>query len=192
MCSWTGLQWTFPAPDDAPDLRFSDICVCLPGEVVKIRPITIEQKNPPARAGIFVNDAFRHTFIAPFWTHQYPAFGHIAADHDPSRSIRGDAMEWDPELLAKLRELRESREVRELRELRELREVRKEASPRRKQRTPSLRSANQAATSEIKMIVSQWYTDEFGNRARMIYNAKTADFEVPSDSPLGGFAGVTS
>jgi hypothetical protein len=43
-----------------------------------------------------------------------------------------------------------------------------------------LRSANQATTSEIKMIVSQWYTDEFGNRARMIYNAKTADFEAPS------------
>jgi hypothetical protein len=33
------------------------------------------------------------------------------------------------------------------------------------------------------MIVSQWYTDEFGNRARMVYNAKTADFEVPYDSP---------
>ena len=95
-------------------------------------------------------------------------------------------MEWDPELLAKLRELRESSEVRELRELR------KEASLRRKQRTVSSRSANQATTSEIKMIVSQWYTDEFGNRARMIYNAKTADFETPCDSPRGGFAGVTS
>ena len=92
-------------------------------------------------------------------------------------------MEWDPELLAKLRELRESSEVRELR---------KEASLRRKQRTVSSRSANQATTSEIKMIVSQWYTDEFGNRARMIYNAKTADFEAPCDSPRGGFAGVTS
>jgi hypothetical protein len=98
-------------------------------------------------------------------------------------------MEWDPELLAKLRELRESSEVRELRELRELR---KEASLRRKQRTASSRSANQATTSEVKMIVSQWYTDEFGNRARMIYNAKTADFEAPCDSPRGGFAGVTS
>ena len=95
-------------------------------------------------------------------------------------------MEWDPELLAKLRELRESSEVRELRELR------KEASLRRKQRTVASRSANQATTSEIKMIVSQWYTDEFGNRARMIYNAKTADFETPCDSPRGGFAGVTS
>ena len=101
-------------------------------------------------------------------------------------------MEWDPELLAKLRELRESREVRELRELRELRGLRKEASLRRKQRTASSRSSNQATTSEIKMTVSQWYTDEFGNRARMIYNAKTADFEAPCDSPRGGFAGVTS
>jgi hypothetical protein len=37
-----------------------------------------------------LNDAFRHTFIAPFWTHQYPAFGHIAADHDPSQANRGE------------------------------------------------------------------------------------------------------
>ena len=88
-------------------------------------------------------------------------------------------MEWDPELLAKLRELRESTEPRESRELRELRELRKEASLRRKHRKAS--SANQATTSQIKMIVSQWYTDEFGNRARMVYNAKTADFEAPDD-----------
>ena len=101
-------------------------------------------------------------------------------------------MEWDPELLAKLRELRESRESRESTELRDLRELRKEASLRQKQRTASSRSANQATTSQIKMIVSQWYTDEFGNRARMVYNAKTADFEAPYDSPRGGFAGVTS
>ena len=96
-------------------------------------------------------------------------------------------MEWDPELLAKLRELRESRESRsrESTELRDLRELRKEASLRRKQRTASSRSANQATTSQIKMIVSQWYTDEFGNRARMVYNAKTADFEAPYDSPRG-------
>jgi hypothetical protein len=91
-------------------------------------------------------------------------------------------MEWDPELLAKLRELREPTEPRESRELRELR---KEASLRRKQRTASSLSANQATTSQIKMIVSQWYTDEFGNRARMIYNAKTASFEAPYDSPRG-------
>jgi hypothetical protein len=98
------------------------------------------------------------------------------------RGFGRDAMEWDPELLAKLRELRESRESTELRDLRELR---KEASLRQKQRTASSRSANQATTSQIKMIVSQWYTDEFGNRARMVYNAKTADFEAPYDSPRG-------
>ena len=97
-------------------------------------------------------------------------------------------MEWDPELLAKLRELREStepRESRESRELRELRKLRKEASLRRKHRKTSSLSANQATTSQIKMIVGQWYTDELGNRARMIYNAKTADFEAPYDSPRG-------
>ena len=96
-------------------------------------------------------------------------------------------MDWDPELLAKLRELGESRELRESRESRELRELRKEASLRRKHRKASSLSANQATTSQIKMIVSQWYTDEFGNRARMIYNAKTADFEAPYDydSPRG-------
>ena len=88
-------------------------------------------------------------------------------------------MEWDPELLAKLRELRESTESREVRELR------KEVSLRRKHRKASSLSANQATTSQIKMIVGQWYTDEFGNRARMIYNAKTADFEAPYDSPRG-------
>jgi hypothetical protein len=68
-------------------------------------------------------------------------------------------MEWDPELLAKLRELRESTESRELRELRELR---KEVSLRRKHRKASSLSANQATTSQIKMIVGQWYTDELG------------------------------
>jgi hypothetical protein len=91
-------------------------------------------------------------------------------------------MEWDPELLAKLRELRESRESTELRDLRELR---KEASRRRQQRTASSRSANQATTSQIKMIVSKWHTDEFGNRSRMIYNAKTLDFDAPYDLSRG-------
>ena len=91
-------------------------------------------------------------------------------------------MEWDPELLAKLRELRESRESTELRDLRELR---KEASLRRKHRKASSLSANQATTLQIKMIVGQWYTDEFGNRARMVYNAKNADFEAPYDTPRG-------
>jgi hypothetical protein len=91
-------------------------------------------------------------------------------------------MEWDPELLAKLRELRESRESTELRDLRKLR---KEASLRRKQRTASSLSANQATTSQIKMIVGQWYTDELGNRARMIYNAKTVEFAAPYDLSRG-------
>jgi hypothetical protein len=91
-------------------------------------------------------------------------------------------MEWDPELLAKLRELRESTEPRESRELRELR---KEASLRRKHRKASSLSANQVTTSQIKMIVGQWYTDELGNRARMIYNAKTVEFAAPYDLSRG-------
>jgi hypothetical protein len=33
------------------------------------------------------------------------------------------------------------------------------------------------------MVVGEWYTDEFGNRARMIYNAKTVDFESVYDLP---------
>jgi hypothetical protein len=40
---------------------------------------------------------------------------------------------------------------------------------------------------EIKMVVGDWYTDELGNQARMIYNAKTVDFETPYDS-LPGFS----
>jgi hypothetical protein len=66
------------------------------------------------------------------------------------RNSGGDAMEWDPELLAKLRKL---------------------ASLRRKERIVSSRFTDQAMTPEIKMIVGQWYTDELSNRARMIYNA---------------------
>jgi hypothetical protein len=75
-------------------------------------------------------------------------------------------MEWDPELLATLRKLRE------------------DASRRRKERTAS-RTPNPTITPEIKMVVSEWYTDELGNRARMIYNAKTADFETPYDLSRG-------
>ena len=103
-------------------------------------------------------------------------------------------MEWDPELLAKLRELRSqrSRGSRGGSEVKELRELRKDASLRRKHRKTSSLSANQATTSQIKMIVSQWYTDEFGNRARMVYNAKTADFEAPYDFAARGFSSVTS
>ena len=34
---------------------------------------------------------------------------------------------------------------------------------------------------EIKMVVGEWYTDELGDRARIIYNAKTMDVEPPYD-----------
>jgi hypothetical protein len=67
-------------------------------------------------------------------------------------------MEWDSEFLVTLRKLRE------------------EASRRRKERIASSRTPNPTMTPEIKMVVGKWYTDELGNRARMIYNAKTVDF----------------
>jgi hypothetical protein len=69
-------------------------------------------------------------------------------------------MEWDPELLARLRSSREDEGLR-------LRE--RTALPRR--------AANQSVTPEIKMVVGEWHTDEFGNRSRVVYNAKTVDFE---------------
>jgi hypothetical protein len=72
-------------------------------------------------------------------------------------------MDWDPEILAKLRSSREEASVRQI--------------VRRKERNTSARSASQTHAPEIKMVVGDWYTDELGNRARMIYNAKTADFE---------------
>ena len=76
-------------------------------------------------------------------------------------------MEWDPELLVTLRKLRE------------------EASRRRKERTAASRTPNPTMTPEIKMVVSKWYTDEIGNRSRMIYNAKTVDFDAPYDLSRG-------
>jgi hypothetical protein len=81
-------------------------------------------------------------------------------------------MEWDPELRAKLKKLTELRE---------------EASLREQQRTAAFRRASQSMAPEIKMVVGEWYTDDFGNQARMIYNAKTVDFETPYDS-LRGFS----
>jgi hypothetical protein len=59
-------------------------------------------------------------------------------------------MECDPELLNKLK---------------------RESSLRRKQRLISSQSVSGATIPQIKMIVTQWYTDEFGNQARMIYSA---------------------
>ena len=67
-------------------------------------------------------------------------------------------MEWDPEILARLRSSREERSLR----------LKKRNSPR---------TVSQPMSTEIKMVVSEWYTDELGNRARIIYNAKTVDFE---------------
>ena len=69
-------------------------------------------------------------------------------------------MEWDPEILARLRSSRE------------------ETSLRLKERTMSNRAASQPHLPEIKMVVGDWYTDELGNRSRMIYNAKTVDLEA--------------
>ena len=34
-----------------------------------------------------------------------------------------------------------------------------------------------------QMVVVEWYTDELGNRARIIYNAKTIYDEPPYDLP---------
>jgi hypothetical protein len=74
-------------------------------------------------------------------------------------------MEWDPEILAALGKLRE------------------EASRRRKERIASSRTP--MMTREIKMVVGKWYTDELGNRSRMIYNAKTVNFASPYDLSRG-------
>jgi hypothetical protein len=38
-------------------------------------------------------------------------------------------------------------------------------------------------TPEIKMVVGEWHTDEYGNRSRIVYNAKTVDFEDVYGSP---------
>jgi hypothetical protein len=76
------------------------------------------------------------------------------------RLLGRDAMEWDPEILARLRSSRE------------------ETSLQLKERNRSPRAPSQPKAPEIKMVVGKWYTDELGNRARMIYNAKTVDFEA--------------
>ena len=66
-------------------------------------------------------------------------------------------MEWDPEILARLRSSTE------------------ETGLRLKDRTISRRAASQTHLPEIKMIVGKWHIDELGNRSRVIYNAKTVD-----------------
>jgi len=44
----------------------------------------------------------------------------------------------------------------------------KEEARLRQQHATASRSANDAMTPRIKMIVSNWYTDELGNQARFI------------------------
>ena len=69
-------------------------------------------------------------------------------------------MEWDPEILARLGASREDEGLR------------------LKERTASHRAGSQAMTPEIKMVVGEWHTNEFGNHSRVIYNAKTVDFDA--------------
>ena len=52
-----------------------------------------------------------------------------------------------------------------------LTKLKREANLRRKQRLRSSQSVSEGIPAQIKMTVGQWYTDEFGNRARMIYGA---------------------
>jgi hypothetical protein len=60
--------------------------------------------------------------------------------------LGGDAMDRAAIALTKLKEMR-------------LRQRRYAVAPK---------SANEAMTPKIKMVVSNWYTDELGNRARVI------------------------
>jgi hypothetical protein len=75
-------------------------------------------------------------------------------------------VDWDPEVRAKLKKLKKLRELRELKELKE------EVSPREQQQAIALRTSYQSMTPDIKMVVGDWYTDDLGNHARLIYNAK--------------------
>ena len=61
-------------------------------------------------------------------------------------------MDWDPEVRAKL-----------------------EARLREQQRTAALRPVSQSMAPEIKMVVGDWYTDELGNHARVVYNANSRE-----------------
>jgi hypothetical protein len=46
--------------------------------------------------------------------------------------------------------------------------LKEEARLRQQQHATASRTANQAMTPQIKMFVSDWYTDEIGNQARII------------------------
>jgi hypothetical protein len=61
--------------------------------------------------------------------------------------LGGDAMDHDTIALMKLKE---------------------EMLPRQQRHAAGPRPANEGMTPQIKMIVSNWYTDELGNQARII------------------------
>jgi hypothetical protein len=70
----------------------------------------------------------------------------VAHDFNREVDLGGDAMDHDTSLLTRL----------------------KEEARLRQQHAAASRTANQAMTPQIKMIVSDWYTDELGNQARII------------------------
>ena len=49
-----------------------------------------------------------------------------------------------------------------------LTKLKQEMRLRQQRHAAGPRPANEAMTPQIKMIVSNWYTDEFGNQARII------------------------
>ena len=49
-----------------------------------------------------------------------------------------------------------------------LRKLKEEMRFRQQRHAARPRPANEAMTSQIKMIVSKWYTDELGNQSRFI------------------------
>jgi hypothetical protein len=49
-----------------------------------------------------------------------------------------------------------------------LTKLKEEMRLRQQRHAAGPRSANEAMTPQIKMIVSNWYTDELGNQARII------------------------
>ena len=61
--------------------------------------------------------------------------------------LGGDAMDYDVSALTKLKE---------------------EMRLRQQRHATGRRPANEAMTPQIKMIVSNWYTDELGNQARFV------------------------
>jgi hypothetical protein len=78
-------------------------------------------------------------------------------------------MDWDPELRAKFNKMQQLRKLRKLRELKEGTDLREHYL------APALRPINQPMASGIKMVIGDWYTDELGNHARVVYNANSRE-----------------